>query len=208
MHQPGYGYYPPRYPQAGQYPAYPAAPATAAVSPLKAELKQAQEQLSAKSGELDAARSQLDQLQGKLQDCLAADARLTNELDYSTREQQSLRLRVTELLSTLNTAKATLDQQHQLINDHQALHRELSTENDQLHNELTGQDEQLAALQSELQTTTQALAEAQADSINAADALSAARQQIEAQRNALAELEAELARLVSRLQGEPPVPAE
>lgn len=203
MPQPGYGYFQPRYPQAGQYPAYPAAPATAAASPLSAELKQAQEELSAKSGELDAARGQLDQVQGKLQDCLAADARLTNELDYSTREQQALRVRVTELLSTVNTARATLEQQHQLISDHQAQHHELTLETERLHGELAGRDEQLAALQSELETTTQALAESQARTGSAIEALTFARQQIEAHRNALAELEAELERQVQRLQDEP-----
>ncbi len=208
MPQPGYGHYPPRYPQAGQYPAYPAAPATAGDSPLKAELKQAQEQLSVKSSELDAARDRLDQLQGELQNYQAADARLTNELDYSTREQQALRVRVTELLSTLNTAQATLEQQHQLISDHQAQHGELSTENERLHTELANRDEQLAALQSELLATTQALEESRAMTDTAADALSAARLQVEAHRNALAELEAELERQASRLQSDSKTPTD
>lgn len=198
--QPAYGYFPPHYPQAGQYPAYPAAPATSRESPLSAELKQAQEQLSAKSNELDEVRGQLDLLRDELQDCQSAEARLTADLDYSNREQHALRLRVTEQLSTLKTARATLEQQHQLINDHQALHGELSAENERLHSELASQDGQLAALESELQATTQALAEARAMAGTAAEALRDARLQVEAHRNALAELETELERQASRLQ--------
>ncbi len=194
-----YGRFPPHYPQAGQYPAYPAAPATTRESPLKAELKQAQEELSAKSSELDEARGLLDQLRGELQDSQSVEARLTNDLEYSNREQHALRVRVTELLSTLNSARTTLEQQHQLINDHQVHHRELSAENEQLHSELASQDEQLAALESELQAATQALAEARAMASTASEALSAARLQAEAHRDALAELEAELQRQASRL---------
>lgn len=203
-----YGHFPPPYPQLGQYPAYPAAPATARENPLSAELKQTQDRLNAKSTELDAAHSRLDQLRGELQECLAADARLTDEIDYSTREQQALRVRVTELISTLNTARATLEQQHQLISDHQAQYRQLSAERDQLQNTLAGRDEQLAALQSELQAARQALAQASARASSAAEALTAARLQIEAHRDALAKLGHELERQGSRLQEDPHVATE
>lgn len=212
--QQGYGQFRPYYPQGGQYPAYPAAPATAAPAatprknPLGAELKQTREQLTAKSSELGEAYRRLDELDGKLQDSLAAAEKLSDKVAYSTREQQALRVRVTELTTTLNTANTTLQQQHQLINNHQAQNEQLATERDQLHGELAGRDEQLAALQSELQAATQALAEANAKADTAAEALSAARAQIGTHRDALTELAAELERLKARLQGDPQAPTE
>ncbi|NNJ94255.1 MAG: hypothetical protein HKP57_05880 [Halobacteria archaeon] len=209
--QQGYGQFPRYYPQGGQYPAYPAAPATAATTrknPLSAELKQTQEQLTAKSSELGEAYRRIDELDGKLQDSLAAAEKLSDKMAYNTREQQALRVRVTELNTALNTAKATLEQQHQLINNHQAQNAQLATERDQLHGELAGRDEQLAALQSELQAATQALAEANSKADSASEALSAARAQIGTHRDALTELAAELERLKARLLGDPQAPTE
>jgi outer membrane murein-binding lipoprotein Lpp len=169
-----YGHLPPRYPPVGQYQAFPAQPATAPAvweNPLSAELKQAQAQLAAKSSELDEAQRMLEQLRAKLQESLAAEARLTDKVTYSTREQNALRVRVTDLVKTLNAANATLEQQHQLINDHGAQNQALTAERDQLHSKL-------AALQSELQAATQALAQARTRAGTAGEALGAARDEL------------------------------
>ncbi len=192
--QQGYGYFPPRFAPGGQYPGFPAATATARENPLSAELKQAQEQLTAKSSELDKAHSMLEELRGKLQDNLAAEAKLSDKIAYSTREQQALRVRVTELTTALNTANATLEQQHQLINNHQAQNRQLTEERDQLHSALAGRDEQLAALQSELQAAMQALAQTMERADAAVEALGEARVQVGVHRDEMARLAAELER--------------
>ena len=199
-----YGQYPPRYPQGGQYPAYPAAPAapaTARENPLTAELKQTREALTAKSSELDEALGMLEQLQGKLQESLATETRLSDKIAYNTREQQALRVRVTELNTALNTANATLEQQHQLINNHQAQNAQLTAERDQL-------DEQLAALRAELQTAAQSLAQASSRADAATEALVAARIEIVKNRDALSRLEAELERQETRLQADSQTPTE
>lgn len=206
--QPGYGQYPPQYPQGGQYPAYTAAPATTRENPLTAELKKTQEQLAAKSSELDDARGLLEQLRDQLKERLAAEARLADDIAYGTREQQALRVRVIELTKALKTSNVTLEQQHQLIDNHQARNQQLAAERDQLHSELDNRDEQLAALQSELQAATQALSQARSRAGTAAEALSAARAQLGMHRDALKKLEAELERLEARLQGDPQTPTE
>ncbi len=102
----------------------------------------------------------LEQLRGKLQDSLASEASLTDKVTHTTREQHALRVRVTDLVKTLNTANATLGQQHQLINDHQAHNQTLTAERDQLRSEFASRDKQLTALQSELQAAMQTLAQA------------------------------------------------
>jgi len=194
----GYGQLPPHYPPHGQYRSVPAA---AAVNPLSTELKQTQEQLTAKS-------SELEQLRGKLQDSLAAEATLSDKIAYCTREQQTLRARVAELTKTLNTSNATLEQQHQLINNHQTHNQNLTAERDQLHSELASRDEQLAALQSELQAATQALAQARSRASTAGEALSTARVQVGMYRDELTKLEAELERQEAHLQGGLQTPTE
>jgi len=204
--QQGYGQFAPYYPPGGQYQAYPAAPATAPAArenPLSAELKQTQEQLTAKSSELNEARGMLEQLRDELQDSLATEGFLSDKMTYCSREQQALRVRVTELVETLKTSNATLEQQHQLINNHQANNQALTAERDQLHNALASRDEQLATLQSELQSAMQALAQERARAGTADEALSAARAQIGMHRDELSKLEAELEQLESRLQGDP-----
>ncbi len=203
--QRGYRQAPPGYPPAGQYPAYPAAPAVAPaarVNPLSAELKQIQDQLTAKSRELEEARSMLEQLRGDLQDSLAAEEALSDKIAYSTREQNALRMRVTELVKTLNTANVTMEQQHQLINNHQASNRNLTAERDRLKSELASRNEQLAALQAELQAATQALAQARTSAGTAAEALSAAMTQIGTHMDELTRLEAKLQQLETRLQND------
>ncbi len=209
--QQGYGQFPPHYPPGGQYQAYPAAPATAPAArenPLSAELKQTQEQLTAKSSELDEARSMLEQLRDELQDSLATEASLSDKMTYCSREQQALRVRVTELVETLNTSSATLEQQHQLINNHQAHNQSLTAERNQLHSALASRDEQLATLQSELQAVTQELAQERIRASTAGDALAAARVQVGTYREALTKLEAELGQLESRTQNDTQSPTE
>ncbi len=203
--QRGYRQAPPGYPPGGQYPAYPAAPAmapAARVNPLSAELKQIQDQLTAKSLELEEARSMLEQLRGDLQDSLAAEEALSDKIAYSTHEQNALRMRVTELVKTLNTANVTMEQQHQLINNHQASNRNLTAERDRLKSELASRNEQLAALQAELQAATQALAQARTSASTAAEALSAAMMQIGTHMDELTRLEAKLQQLEIRLQSD------
>ena len=158
-----FGRMPPQHPPGQQYQPFPPRPATAPAArenPLNAVLKQTQEQLSAKSSELIEAHSMLEQLRGKLQDSLAAEARLTDKVTYCTREQHALRVRVTDLTKTLNAANATLEQQHQLINDLQAQNQTLSAERNQLRSEFASRDKQLAVLQSELQAAMQTLTQA------------------------------------------------
>ena len=198
-----YGHLPPRYPPIGQYQAFPAQPATAPAArenPLSAELKQTQAQLAAKSSELDEANRMLDQLRAKLQESLTAETRLSDKVTYSTREQNALRVRVTDLVKTLNTANATLEQQHQLLNDQQAHNQTLTAERDQLRSEFANRDKQLTALQYELQAAMQALAQAVTRASTAAEALSAARVQIGMHSNEPTKLEAEPGQQENRLQ--------
>ncbi len=158
-----FGRMPPQYPPGQQFQPFPPRPAAAPVArenPLNAALQQAQEQLSATSNELAEARGMLEQLRGKLQDSLATEARLTDKVTYNTREQHALRVRVTDLTKTLNAANATLEQQHQLINDLQAQNRTITIERDQLRSEFASRDKQLTVLQSELQAAMQTLSQA------------------------------------------------
>jgi len=158
-----FGRQPPQYPPGQQFQPFPQRPAMAPAArenPLNAVLKQTQEQLSAKSSALMEAHSMLEQLRGKLQDSLAAEARLTDKVTYNTREQHALRVRVTDLIKTLNAANATLEQQHQLINDLQAQNQTLTAERDQLRSEFASRDKQLTILQSELQAAMQTLTQA------------------------------------------------
>lgn len=203
-----YGQFPPHYPRVGQYQAYPAAPATTRENPLSAELQQTQEQLATKSGELDEAHEMHEQLHGKLQTSLAAEAGLSDKLAYSTREQHALRVRVSELTKTLNTSNATLEQQHQLINNHQAHNQKLTVERDQLRSELASRDKQMATLQAELQAGTQALAQARSIASSVSEALSAAKVQIGAHKDELIKLEAELEHQEAQLQSELQAPTE
>ena len=201
----GYGRVPPYYPPGGHYRGFPAAPASAPAArenPLKAELQETQEQLSAKTSELDVAHSMLEQLRGTLQDSFTAEKVLSEKIAYTTREQQALQGHMTELTDTLNTANATLEQQHQLIDNHQTYIQQLTAERDQLHAELASRDEQLAALQFDLQSATQALAQARSRAGAAIEALGAVRVQVGAHRDALSKLEAELQHELSRVQGD------
>jgi len=190
MPQQGFGQFPPRYQPGGQYRPFPAAPVTARQNPLNAELQQVQEQLATKSNELEEAHSTIEQLRIKLQESLAAETRLSDKITYNTREEQALRIRVTELNRTLKTTSATQEQQHQ----------QLTAERDQLLDKLASLDKQLAALQSRLQAATQVLIQARSSTGMANESPNTARIQIEALRDALGRLEAELERQETGLQ--------
>lgn len=198
MPQQGFGQFPPRYPPGGQYRPFPAAPLTARQNPLNAELQQAQEQLATKSSELEEAHSTIEQLRIKLQESLAAETRLSDQITYNTREEQALRIRVTELDRTLKTTSATQEQQH----------RQLTAERDQLLGKLASLDKQLAALQSRLQAATQVLIQARSSTGMASESPHTASIQIEALRDALGRLEAELQRQETGLQSDWQIPTK
>lgn len=92
----GYGQVRPYYPPQRQYQAAPAAPAK---NPVSAESKQTQEQLTAKSTELDTAHATIEQLQLQLQHSLEAERALNEKVAAITGEQQALQAQVTELLA-------------------------------------------------------------------------------------------------------------
>ena len=184
MPQQGYGQFPPRYPSGGQYRPFPAAPVAARQNPLNTELQQVQEQLATKSNELEEAHSTIEQLRTKLQESLAAETRLSDKIAYNTREEQALRIQVSELNRTLNTTSATQEQQHQ----------QLTAERDQLVSKLASLDKQLAVLQSSLQAATRVLIQARASTDMENESANTARIQIEVLRDALGRLEAELER--------------
>jgi hypothetical protein len=189
MPQQGFGQFPPRYQPGGQYRSFPAAPARARENPLSTELKQAQEQLAE-------AHSTIEQLRIKLQESLAAETRLSDKITYNTREEQALRVRVTELTRTLKTTNSTQEQQHQKI----------TAERDLLLGKLANLNKQLAALQSKLQASMQVLIQARSGTGMAGEAPGTARIQIEALRNALGRLEAELERQEPSLQSGQQIP--
>ena len=187
----GYGQLPPHYPPPGQYRAVPAAPA-ATVNPLSAELKQAQEQLTAKNTELDVAHTMLEQLRGTLQHSIEAERMLRKKVADITSAQQALQARVTELTAALNTSTAILEQHQQQITNDQEQTQTLTAERDRLHDDLASRDEELATVQAELQAATQALQQAQAEASTSSQQLSEARSQAETFNNELTDLQAQL----------------
>jgi OOP family OmpA-OmpF porin len=196
-HRRGYGQRPRYYSPREQYRTAPATPAitpAAAENPLSAELKRTQEQLTAKSRELDMAHAMLEQLRGKLEESLEIERVLTERMALSTREQQA---RTSELSAALNTASASMERDQQQITDEQAQNQGLTAERDRLRDELAGRDElhatQQAELQAELQVATKALAQAQAGTSTIEEELDAARAQIETLDNELTTLRADLA---------------
>ena len=187
----GYSQLPPPYPPPGQYRAVPAAPA-AAVNPLSAELKQTQEQLTAKSTELDMAHTMLEQLRGTLQHRIETEQALRKKVANITSEQQALQARVSELTAALHTTTATLEQHHQQTTNDQEKNRTLTAESDRLRSNLVSRDEQLATVQVELEAATQTLQQAQAETSTSAQQLSVVRSQAETFNNELTELKAQL----------------
>ena len=185
----GYGQSPPHYPPRGPYQTVPAA---AAVNPLSTELKQTQEQLTAKRTELDMAHAMLEQLRGTLQHSIAAERALREMVADITSEQQILEARVTELTAALNTTTATMEQHRQQITDNLEQNRTLTAERDRLRNDLTSRDEQLATAHAELQAAKAALQQAQSGNSVSGQQLSAAKSQAETLNNELTELRAQL----------------
>ncbi len=199
-HRRGYGERPRYYSPREQYRTAPAAPATtpaAAENPLSAELERTQEQLAAKSRELDIAHAMLEQLRGKLEESLAIERTLTEKMARNTRERQA---RTSELSAALNTASTTMERNQQQIIDGQAQNQGLAAERDRLRDELASRNEQLAALQLELQDATQALAQAQAGASTTGEELGAARARIETLDNELTALRADLENQQTELQ--------
>ena len=158
----GYGQLPPRYLPRGQAQPVPTAPAVAE-NPLSAELKQTQEQLTAKRTELDEARAMLEQLGSNLQHSLEAEQALNENVVTITSEQQALLARLSELNAELNTTTATLEQNRQQIASDQQKTLMLTAERDRLRHELANRDEQLATLNTELQTAREALQQAKSE---------------------------------------------
>ena len=180
---------PPPYPPPGQYRVVPA---TAAVNPLSAELKQTQEQLTAKNTELDITHTMLEQLRGTLQRSVATERALRKKVADITREQQALQARVIELTAVLNTTTAALEQQHQQSTNDQEQNRTLTAEHDRLRSNLASQGEQLATVHAELEAATQALQQAQAETSTASQQLSESMAQAETVNNELTELKTQL----------------
>jgi outer membrane protein OmpA-like peptidoglycan-associated protein len=181
----------PDYPPRGQYRALPAAPA-AAVNPLDAELNKTQEQLKAKTTELDKTHAMLEQLQVKLRHSLQAERALSDKVADITREQQALQARVTELTAELNTTTVTLEQNRQQITNDQQHNLALTSERDRLRNDLASRDKQLATVQTELQAAAAALQQATSETTTSGQQLSEARAQAERLNNELTELKAQL----------------
>jgi len=224
----GYGQWPPHYPPGGQaVPATPAAaqaapapvaaptPAPAPVAaptptpaateiPPSAELNQAQEQLTAKSAELDKAHAMLGQLRSKLQSSLEGKRALAEKLAQLTNEQQALQVQVTELSTALDSSAATLEQHRQQMTHAQEQNRALTAERDLLHDDLAARDKQLAIVQVELQAATHTLQQAQSGTGTAGQDFSEARAQTETLNNELsaltAELESQKAKLANSMQ--------
>ena len=105
-----YDHYRPYYPPHTQYRAAPAAPA---VNPLKAELKQTQDQLAAKTTELDAANQQLGTLQSEqqateeaLQQARKKLAVTITELDTTTEQLTSLQTEQQAMREIMHQAQA------------------------------------------------------------------------------------------------------
>ena len=185
----GYGQLPPRYQPRGQYRAVPAAPA-AVENPLSAELKQIQQQLTAKSTQLDNTQATLEQYRVKLRGSLETEQALKEKLANITSEQQAVQARATELTAVLIASTATLEKHRQQIANEQQQNQLLTAERDQLRGDLAGRDKQLATLQAELQELTQALQQARSEAATSGQQLSKARKL----NNSLSELTTKLRR--------------
>ena len=190
---PGYGQLPPYYPPYGPYRAAPAAPAAPGKNSLSADLKQAREQLSAKSTELDSANGQLAALQAALQAARETLLHAQSENTLSSRQlatavaqADTLRNMLAELTARLESQQATLLS---------AVHTR-AAEQDSVHSAPAGRDEPLAATQAEAQNAQQA----QTGTTSSGQQLSTAREQAAAYNNELLELKAQLKNQKTTLQ--------
>ena len=184
-----YGQWSPYYPRHGQYWAVPATPV---VNPLSAELKQTQEQLTAKNTELDMAHAMLEQLQGALQRSLEAEQALREKVADITGKQQALQAHAAELTTKLNTATDSLNQNRQQITNDQQQNRMLTAARDRLRDDLASRDRQLATVQAELQAAMQAIQQAQSENALSSQQLGTAMAQTETLTNVLTQLNARL----------------
>jgi len=187
----GYGQVPPGYPPRGGYRGVPGVP-PAAQNPLSAELEQAQEQLAAKSSELDEVHATLEQLRARLELSLETEQALNQKVMALSSERDILQAQMTELSGKLNTTTAELEQHRQQIADNQTQTQALSAERDQLRSDLAGRDEQLGSLQAELEAAGQALQQAQSETATSTQALGDAKAQAETLKSQVAELTARL----------------
>jgi len=193
----GYGQVRPYYQPQRQYRAVPAAPAK---NPVSAESKQTQEQLTAKSTELDTAHLTLEQLQLKLQHSREAERALNEKVAAITGEQQALQAQVTELLAKLDTSNATLEQQSQQLTNDQQQNRTLTAEHERLRSDLDSRDKQLATVQADLLAATQTLQQAQSGNTLSSEQLGTAMAQADTLKNVLTELKAGLESQQTTLQ--------
>lgn len=187
---PGYGRLPPYYPPYGPYRAAPAAPGGKSLS---ADLKQAREQLGAKSVELDLANAQLAALQADLQTARETLLHAQSENTLSSRQlatavaqADTLRNVLAELTIRLESQQATLQNAVQTR----------AAEQDSVHSAHDGHDEPLATAQAEAQNAQQA----QTGTSTSGQQLSTAREQAAAYINELLELKAQLKNQKTTLQ--------
>lgn len=191
---PGYGQLPPYYPPHGQYRAVPAAPA---VNPLSAELKQTQEQLRAKSAELDTAIATLEQHRQQITDdqqqnqMLAAERdRLRDDLDSRDKQLATLQADLQAAMEVIQQAQSENALSSQQLGTAMAQADTLKNELTELNSWLESQKTTLQ--NAELQTTPQALQQAQSETTAPSQLLSTAEAQAEAFNNELIELKAQL----------------
>jgi len=109
---PGYNQTPPYYPPYGQYQAVPAAPAE---NTLSTTLKATQEQLAAKTTELDTRKAQLAKLQAELETAMVALQKAHSDtinagiqVDTSMTQVDTLKNMLCELAARLKTLKTML----------------------------------------------------------------------------------------------------
>lgn len=175
---PAYGQWPPYYMPYGRYRP---ATATAAENPLSTELRQTQEQLTAKTAELDTAHATVAQIQLKLQLSLEAErtlnerlAALQAELRAATEVLQQVQTETAVSSRQLDTAmtqadtlgKSLAELSDRLENQKTTLGNALqirAAEQDSAHYATAGRDEQPTAPKAELQAAKEVLQQVQAD---------------------------------------------
>jgi outer membrane protein OmpA-like peptidoglycan-associated protein len=187
----GYAQVPPGYPPRGGYRVAPGVP-PAAQNPLSAELEQTQEQLAAKTSELDEAHATVEQLRTRLEHSLETEQALGQKVMALSSERDTLQAHMTDLTGKLNTTTSALEQHRQQSANDQAQTQALTAERDQLHSDLAARDEQLGSLQAELEAAKQALQQAQTETTTSTQALSDAKAQAETLKSQVADLTAQL----------------
>lgn len=123
---PGYGHFRPYYPP--PYPQYREVPAAPTENPLSDKLKQTQEQLAAKSTELNTANKQLATLQVEQQSTREALQQAQSETDVASQQLSTVIEQVDILKNVLTELKARLDAQNTKLLS--ALEADAAAEND------------------------------------------------------------------------------